>query len=402
MPILIPRYYQRNLIAVELSVGDNGLTVQVFVFSGDKDSLDLKKMLCQSRIVFIGVDTSRGLPPLIPILKNLHQEVPSKELAFELVSLNVTVNELETLVSEYIDAGFNYIGLPSAPAILENFLNGKGLNGRPIDKRWPDTQFMVEYYGYIDVGYPNVYSFVDVNTLDEESLIQYNLTEFAQNAGSIYVIYQGKGDKVSQDLAEIAELALADLGLGAEFFEVGLSEEAISEVVNEISMNLPPPPAQSAIIHIVNWFDAEEYTHAALNTGLFDFPEDQVVHSSFLNEYYPVDTPLPVRLEIGKIPVRGVPSDEAAAIGLPLDPQEYYSLPYFLSYMDAYMWAATCGTTSGINDKQLRFDRDNVRIAYYLAHLHIPANTLVVETGPFSLNPRWFNEDARVVPEDVI
>lgn len=209
-------------------------------------------MSCQSRIVFIGVDTTYGLPPMVQYIENLHQEVPSDELAFELVTLDITVDELEALVSEYVQAGFNYIGLPSAPEMLEDFLSGASLNGVSIDQRWPNIQFMVEYYGYIDIGYPNVHVFTDVNTLDEESLVQYNLTEFAQNAGHIYVIYQGEGDKVSQDLAEIAELALRELGLGAEFFEVGLSEEALVEVVNEINMNLPPQPAQSAIIHIVN------------------------------------------------------------------------------------------------------------------------------------------------------
>lgn len=135
---------------------------------------------------------------------------------------------------------------------------------------------------------------------------------------------------------------------------------------------------------------------------MFDFPQNQVVHSSFLNEYYPVGISLPVRFEIGKIPVEGIPSEQAAAIGMPLNPQEYYALPYFLSYLDAYLWAATCGNTSGINDKQLRFDSNNVRIAYYLSNLSIPPNTFTVESGPFSLNPRWFNENARVVPEGLL
>lgn len=360
------------------------------------------KMSCQSRIVFIGPDSPRGLTPMIPYLENLNKLYPSQELTFDLVSVDLTVTELEALVADYVDAGYNYIGLPSLPDILENFLSGVGLNDQLIDQRWPQTQFMVEYYAYIDIGYANVHSFTDVNTLDAESLIKYNLVEFAKDAGSIYVVYQGEGDKVSQDLAEIAELALAELGLNAEFFEVGLSQTAIEEVVNEIDLNLPPSPAQSVIIHIVNWFNAEEYTQAALRAGLFDLPSDQVTHASFLNEYYPVDTPLPVDLQIGKVPVRGIPSEESTAIGLPADPADYYSFPYFISYLDAYLWAATCGKTNGINDKQLRFDRDNVRIAYYLTNLYVPANTLSVLVSPFALNPRWFDQDAQVVPELIL
>lgn len=357
------------------------------------------KMACQSRVVFIGHDNPLGLSPLIPYLENLSQDVPATQLEFKIVPDDLTLPELETLVGQYVEAGFTHIGLPVNTFLIDDFLRGDGLVNRSVAERWPNTLFMVQYYGLGEIPYENVYGFGDVNTLVEPSLVEYNLTNFAQNAGMVYVIYQGMGDEVTEWEAEFARQTLENLGFHAQFYEVGLNEDLLKEAVDDISMSLPPAPAQSAVIHIVNWFNAEEYTQAALNAGLFDFPEEQVIHSSFLDEYYPVNTTLPVRLHIGRIPLEGIPSQAAADIGIPINPAEYYSFPYLLSFLDAYLWAATCGDTYGINDKQLRFDKNNVRISYYLADLSIPPNSLSIDVGPLLFNPRWFNPDAEVVPE---
>jgi len=354
-------------------------------------------MSCSSRIVYLGYAGFQNLEPAIPLLENLSEFVPSAELSFELIPRDTSVEELNAVVQGYVDAGYNYIGLPDDPPLLRQFLNS-GLS------TWPNTQFLIMYYEFIDRLYQNVHIFYDMNTLQEDSFIQHNLTYMIESAGMIYVIYEGADDPITLWQKDLAEKALADLGVTARFYEVGssgqekFSPENMERAVRDISMSLPPEPSNSAIIHIINWFDAEEYTQLALEKGLFDFPESRVSHSSFLSNYYPIQTSLPVTLYIGKIPVGGIPSAQSTAIGMPLAPSEYYKYTFILPYLDSYMWAATCGETFGINDKQLIFDDQNVRITYYLADFTIPPGELGPVIGPLLFNPRWFDQDAPVVP----
>lgn len=353
-------------------------------------------MSCRSRIVYIGIDSPADLPPMIPYLQNLAQMYPVEALKFEIISPDISLDQLNGLISRYVNQGYNYIGLPSDARLLDEFITSKG------GRRWPNVNFMVQYYGIPYESAPNVHFFTDVNTLSDESLVQRNLTQFTQGAGGVYVLYQGKGEPVSTRLANEARTALDDLGVQAIFYEIGapgnqIDESAIEKAAEDISLSLPPRPSHSTVIHIINWPNSEKYTQAALKAGIFDLNRDWVTHASFQNEYYPEKTPLPVPLELGTIPVRGVPSQEAANIGMPLDLPQYYSFPYFLSYLDSYMWASHCGQTEGINDKQLKFDRDQTRITYWLANLSVAANQLILSVGPLKFNPRWFNEDARVV-----
>lgn len=354
-------------------------------------------MSCRSRIVYIGIDSPLDLPPMIPYLLRLAQIYPSDAINFELVSPDATLEELIDLISRFVEQGYNYVGLPSDARLIDEFFTSG------LAQRWPDVQFMVQYYGVPQNSPQNVHFFTDVNTLSDPSLIQHNLTQFTQGAGEVHVIYQGAGEPVSTRLAEEARQALDALGFQAIFYEIGapmnqIDDVALKDAVNSISLSLPPRPSRSTVIHIINWNNAEAYTQAALRAGLFNLPSDLVTHASFQNEYYPVDTTLPVPLELGTIPLRGLPSEEAAQVGIPLEPSRYYSFPNLLSYLDSYMWASQCGQTDGINDKQLKFDKYRTRIAYFLANLSIPPNRLVVTAGPFKFNPRWFNEDARVVP----
>src|SRR5262249_24300100 len=106
----------------------------------------------------------------------------------------------------------------------------------------------------------------------------------------------------------------------------------------------------------------------------------------------------------------GLPSLLGESIGLPIDPLKYFTLPYYTTCLDSYLWAATCanivGTVSlpnnGMEDNQLRFDYANMRLSYYLSDQYIPPNTVDVHTGPLYMNPRWFNDKAPVVPSGII
>lgn len=358
----------------------------------------------QSRIVYIGTDDPLDLSPMIPYIERLAQQVPSDVLTFKVVPETITVDELESLVNDYIAEGYNYIGLPTKTELISQFLTG----GVPVAQRWPDTLFMIQDYGIAHTDFDNVYTFADTNSLVDDSLIKYNLTRSTRNAGRVYIISQGNGEPVSTDLTEQALNALAEMGIQAEVYEVGMpytdgpegqfDETAMKNAANDISMSIPPRPANSTIIHIVHWFDAENYTRAAIEAGLFSDFDGRLSHYTFQNEYYPTNTPLPVDLQIGRIPVMGIPSMDAESIGIPLDPSSYYSFPYLLSYLDSYLWAATGGRTDGINDKQLKFDRTGTRISYFLADYYIPKGTLKIRSGPLYFNPRWFNEDRQVVP----
>ena len=362
-------------------------------------------MTCRSRIVFIGTDDPLDLSPMIPYIQRLARQIPSERLIFRIVPETTTVDDLEAAVREYVQQGYTHIGIPTEADLIEGFLTGEGgsLRGVSVDRRWPQTTFMVQDYGLPNTNYDNVYIFTDINSLAHDSLIKYNLTRFTTNPGRAYVVYQGAGDSVSSNLVNVARRALGELGIQADFYEVGgpngtFDDTALRDAVNDISLSLPPRPAKSSIIHIVNWFDAEAYTQAAIRAGLFSTFDGGVVHSTFENEYYPIRTPLPVDLQIGRIPVLGIPSMNAASLGIPLDPGPYYSFPYLLTYLDSYLWAATCGRTAGINDKQLKFDRTGTRISYNLADYYIPANTLQIRVGPLYFNPRWFSESRSVVP----
>lgn len=366
---------------------------------------------CQSRIVYIGTNSPLDLQPMIPYIYRLSLEVPAGDLKFEVVpeatpdTLIQTVNRTEALISQYVAQGYNFIGLPTEENVIEILLTGNGgdLKGIPINQRWPNTMFMVQDYTPLGLSYPNVYTFTDINTLMNDSLVKYNLTHMVKSAGEVYVIYEGEGSEVGQELMEIAKKALADLGIKAKFYQVNAPNNVfnpteLKSVIDDIQDSLPPRPSQSAIIHIVDWFDAENYVQAGLKAGLFSDFNGRVVHSTFANEFYPTNTSLPVRLEIGRVPVLGLPSLNAASIGIPLNPGEYYSFPYLITYLDSYLWAATCGMTNGINDKQLRFDSTNMRISYFLSDQFIPPNTIHVYSGPFYFNPRWFDDKAPVVP----
>lgn len=92
---------------------------------------------------------------------------------------------------------------------------------------------------------------------------------------------------------------------------------------------------------------------------------------------------------------------DAASLGIHLEPGLYYSFPYLLTYLDSYLWAAMCGQTDGINDKQLKFDQVGTRISYYLTDSFFPANSVDRRVGPGYLNPRWFNPYRQVVPPSV-
>lgn len=322
---------------------------------------------------------------------------PPQALEFDLISPEASLHELVDLISHYVDRGYTYIGLPSNARLMTEFFQSD------LSQRWPEVNFMVQYYGVPGESLSNVHFFTDVNTLADESLVQHNLTQFTRGAGQVYVIYQGAGEPVSTRLAQEARQALDDLGVQAIFYEIGapgnqIDQQALKAAVDDISLSLPPRPSHSTVIHVINWNNAEVYTQAALKTGLFDLHRDWLTHASFQNEYYPVETTLPVKLELGTIPIRGVPSEEATEIGMPLDLPQYFSFPYLMSYLDSYMWASHCQETEGINDKQLRFDRDQTRITYFLANLTVQPNRLIITVGPLKLNPRWFNQDARVVP----
>lgn len=369
-------------------------------------------MQCLSRIGFIGVDSPLDLQPMIPYIQRLSKQVPSEALCFSLIpdispsTVDRATRQLEDLITEYVRRGYHYIGLPSEPSLLRASILGEagGLNNVPIDKRWPDTQFMVQDPGISAINYPdNVYRFGDINTLLDPSLVRYNLTRYIKDAGRAYVVFQGGGDAVSTELTNIVLAALRDLGVTTTAYEVGnpegtFDQAEIKQAVDSFLDTIPPQPSQSVIIHIVNWLDAEAYTQAALAAGLFSDFGGRVVHYSFANEYNPVETPLPVPLEFGRIPLVGVPSLEAESIGVALLPAEYYSFPYQLSYLDSYLWAATCGETFGINDKQLKFDPQRTRIAYYLADTSIQAGSLTYRINSIYFNPRWWSPNRPVVP----
>jgi hypothetical protein len=363
---------------------------------------------CQSKIAYIGTDSPLDLQPMIPYIRDLSLQVPSAELRFEIIPVSkpdtiVEIsNRVESLISKYVSQGFEYIGLPTDVNLLNIILTGEGGN-IPINQRWPNTFFMVQDYLPTGLYYSNVHTFTDINTLMNESLIKYNLTSTVKNSGQVYVIYQNEGSDIGIELMEIARKALNELRIQAKFYEVNapnniFNVNEIRNIVNDIWDTVPPEPAQSAIIHIIDWFDSENYILAGLRANLFTSFEDRLVHSSFANEFYPTNTTIPVRLNIGRIPVIGLPSLNASSIGLPLLPSEYYSFPYLISYLDSYLWAATCKRTNGINDKELRFDSTNMRISYFLADQFILENTIHVYSGPFYFNPRWFDELAPVVP----
>lgn len=380
-----------------------------------KESAFNEKHSCESKILFIGIDNPFYLPPMIPYIERLSQIIPSDALDFELIPVispefvDLEVDKLEKLVTQYYQRGYRYIGLPDQSTLIRPFLLGTGgsLNNIPIDRRWPDVNFMVQgpTIGAVDLMY-NVYRFYDINTLENRNLLRFNIDQFVKNTGRAYVIFQGAGDAYSSVLTNIITEVALGMGLTTDIFEVGTPDndfdmEALEEVVDFIKETAPPPPAQSVIIIAVNGLLSEKFTQAGIESGLFSDFNGRVVHYNYGFDYEPEDTLLPVPLYYGRIPVEGIPSLEAASIGIPINPEEYYEFPYLLTYLDAYLWAATCGRTDGINDKQLKFDKSGTRIAYYLADYHIPPNSLIMQLGPYYFNPRWFDSEASVVPPGV-
>jgi len=367
---------------------------------------------CHSKIVFIGLDEMFSLPPMIPYIQRLHEEVPSSALDFELFpittpqTLDQNVNALEKLVTKYYRQGYRYIGLPTQATLLRPFILGTGgnLDNIPIDRRWPDVYFMVQDLTITAAEYPNnVYRFFDINTLLDRRLLMKNIENFVHGTGRAYVIYQGGGDASSTETTNAMLATLLDMGMTTNAFEIGLpdnqfDDSMLDEAVEFIQRTVPPPPAQSVIIHIVNPLLSEAYTQAGLDAGLFSSFGNRAVHYSYAFGYWPAETTIPVELLMGLIPVEGIPSMEAASIGIPLMPEEYYSFPYLLTFLDAYLWAATCQKTDGINDKQLKFDSTQTRISYYIANFKVDPNSIQIRMGPLYFNPRWFHPENPVVP----
>jgi hypothetical protein len=379
---------------------------------------------CRSKIVFIGLDDPFYLPPIIPYIEKLHEKMVAENdgsrgaLDFVLFpvttpeTVNQHVHELEELVKNYYRRGYRYIGLPSQSTLLRPFLLGTGgdLNNIPVDRRWPDVYFMIQDPIIAAADYPdNVYRFFDVNTLLDERLAQQTIDNFVNPPGRVYVIYEGAGDAYSTELANMMIASLLDMGMKTNAFVVGkrgstindnnyFDNETLDDAVDFIKETIPPPPARSVIIHIINPIFSEEYTQTGLAVGLFSDFNESAIHYSYAYGYWPEKTTIPVPLEFGKVPVIGIPSLEAASLGIPLKPSEYYSFPFLLTYLDAYLWAATCQKTDGINDKQLRFDETQTRISYYLANFQIPPNSIRIRMGPLYFNPRWFNPEAPVIP----
>lgn len=344
------------------------------------------------KIVFFGFDDPLGLSAVQPHLESMRRYVPS-DLSFVFVPQDVTAEDLVSRVDAAIADGAAYVGLPEKSELVGAFLSV----ARP-GARWPSVVFLAQFANLSTLNHPNVYVFNDIHTPMDPSLIRHNLTRLVKGTGTVYVMWQG--DALTRQMVDVAIQALADYDVTVRLHEIGgehtIDESRLAQAVDDVSLSLPPSPAQSVVFHLVNRLQADEYTTKAAGAGLFSLSHDRLVHSSFMNEYRPVNVPLPVRLSLDYQPLIGFPSSQAAAAGVPLDPQQYYAVPYAKSYFDAYVWAATQGYTDGVNDKQLRFDDRNTRICFFVADESIPANALSIAVRGIRFNPRWWDPDAPV------
>mgnify|MGYP000918928649 FL=1 len=242
-------------------------------------------MDCDSKIVFIGYDDPNDLSPMIPYIKRLSNNVRSKELSFRIVPRGIKSYELESIVKEYVNKGYKYIGLPTDPDLIEAFANGP--DGRGINIRWPKIMFMTQGYRIPDKVYPGLYTFVHNGTVEDPSLAEHNLTSHLVSPGQVYIIYQGQGDAISTGLAKQAESILRSAGIQPVAYEVGTSPDLMAQAKQNITLSLPPSPGKSVIVHIANWGVSDAYAEAAQQAGLWDVFGNRVSHVTFGNEFYP-------------------------------------------------------------------------------------------------------------------
>ena len=340
-----------------------------------------------SDILFIGIKPGGSLEHMEKYINRLAGEITPTYIYLDKdQDLTTKVMELESIVKEAVRRGYKYIGLPSDATVLRGFLSGmtEGLNGS-VGYRWPGVEFMVQS-AQGQSRYPNVHGFKDTSTAEDSDSI---LTQMARPGGHIHIIHQDTGTAAS--LTNSLVRKLKSRGIPTTLHGVSnngkIDTDLIKQAVGLIE-GTSPTDARSVIAHVINSADSEEYTKAALEGGLFDELSVPVIHYTYGNEYRPSRS-VPVDMHYGRIPLIGVPSEWSRSIGIPINPREYYSFPYALSYLDSYLWAATKGRTSGINDKQLVFDENNTRLAYYIADVVIPRGTTKVVTGPKSINPAW-------------
>lgn len=343
-------------------------------------------------VAFIGYDEPFGLSASAPHLRRLAEIIPGK-LMFKYIPLEASGKDLYRMVEECVNQGASAISLPIKSEIVNSFLRLGGA------KQWPDIEFMSATGALIENKYSNLHVFTDIATPKDLSLVRYNLMHMLKDAGMVFIVWQG--DKLTETMTESLTNTLKEFPVTVRTYKVGdgisIDAASVDTAVDEISLQLPPPPSSSVVFHLINRLYSDDYTTKATAAGMFDFASSQVKHSSVMDEYLPVKVPIPARLYLNMQPLSGVPSSQAAAIGVPLDISEYYATPYYTGDFDAYLWAVTKGYTNGINDKQLRFDNHNVRVSYFIASISIAPGSFDYQVNEMRFNPRWWNPRADVV-----
>jgi hypothetical protein len=351
------------------------------------------------------------------LILKVKETYPSKTLKYEYIpratdeTLNVAVNKLEETVAKWYCKGYRYINLPNQTLLTQNWALGTAgdLGGVGASIRWPEATFVVENSGFPllgSAGTDNIFRLTDVPTTNDPSLLVFNINSRIQGAGQVFFVFESN-DPTAVDIKDNYKAALTAAIPGLVFNELPVTfdgtnfdQAALNAAAAFIDATAPAGDV-SVIAHDPNGLHITEYRNQALAAGLFsDFGGRA---TAFGANFAPsVDSgTVPVDIPTGLNPVTAVPSDYLASLGLPLEMQAFQTVilvSYLVDYLEAYVWMATCGKTEGILDKNLKFDSNRSRIAYWLAEQVVPADTLTAITTGFVQNGRWVNQNSPATP----
>ena len=356
------------------------------------------------------------------------------------------VLEVHTLVTGFIAQGFTYISVPpqslqlapflrgtysySAPA--ENFVDlwdgdfsnpdlyvtvtlpiedSNNLPLPPSDVRYPGVTLMVTNAGtgaVEEVG--NIVRFFDVDTFNSDEIVVINFEQnglvgnpcahivFGTTPGTIGSLFTPYYVSVAESLG-VAYTAEDILG-GPEYVESDLTayvQTLLDTLADLEAQNCENPLVVAALATGGSALESNSLT-ASLNAALATAgaTDEQLSHIKIFPVNYGPDSVAAVIEGLKALsPDPGLPTQFTGAVGLPQNYCDFIQVTsgFQIAYLEAYVWAATCGQSTGVLGSPLKF-RGNSTVSYWLAESYVPANELIPKsTGFFTLNGRWSGQD---------
>jgi hypothetical protein len=375
-------------------------------------------------------------------------ESPAEIHAWVTSQLIPKMVEVDRLVRKYINAGYNYIHLPTTSAIIAPFANGfytyNGINateqvvsilgGINITMRYPaNVQFTVSNVGTSAVDrYVNMIRFADVTTTQDSSIVVGNVNSFggvAGDANNIILFVNQAGDSFSQsNYADTADILMSEGNYTAsQIKSVNLTligaNYSTPDVVN-VNATIALLVAHGARHIIVAMNPAGSQTAGfafkdafAVSTGFADFEAIEARYSSNVTivfwglnvgpsvvfNSYDVDT------EIGyanALPLPGLEYNEL--LGYPLEPNAFslteFPDPYVL---DALKWASKCysiatvgyfNSDATMQGTPYKFIHQTLA-TYFIVFQRIPAGELsnINSYEGYRISARWSNQASTII-----